>query len=155
MSDYLNSVGPRITKQVVKLRDRQLLEGAMATGALVAIADHRLVVEETLAVQAVLEAAEQLRLSDRELALSLYTGHVDRLRSDFEAGKDEALRAIRVCGGDIEAAKLIIQVGIAIAKADDEFCASELEVIQEICAAVGVEGLDMVGLAGLATSQLN
>lgn len=155
MSEYAKSVGPRISKQVLKLRDRRLLEGAMATGALVALADQRLAVEESLALQSVLANAELLRIYDQELALSLYTRHVDRLRGDFAAGKQEALRAIAVCGEDIEAAELIIQVGIAIAKADNEFTDGELAMIQEICGAVGVEGLDMHALVGSPTRQLH
>jgi tellurite resistance protein len=148
MSDYAKSVGPRISQQVLRLRDHRLLEGAMATGALVALADQRLAVEESLALQAVLANAELLRIYDRELALTLYTRHIDRIRSNFAAGKEEAMRAIRVCSEDIEAAELILQVGIAIAKADNEFSTSELEMIEEICDAIGVEGVDMPGLTG-------
>lgn len=155
MSEYAKSVGPRISKQVLKLRDRRLLEGAMATGALVALADQRLAVEESLALQAVLANADLLKIYDRELALSLYTRHVDRIRSDFADGKDEAMRAIRVCGEDIEAAELIIQVGIAIAKADSVFTASELDMIEEICAALGVEGVDMPGLTGTSPRAMH
>jgi tellurite resistance protein len=153
MTDYVRSVGPRISRQVIKLRDRRLLEGAMATGALVALADHRLAVEETMALQAVLEKAELLKIYDPELALSFYTRHIDRMRSDFAKGKEEALRAVRLCSDDIEAAELIIQVGIAIARADREFSTSESEMIEEICSAVGVEGLDTLGLAGPASSH--
>jgi tellurite resistance protein len=155
MSEYAKSVGPRISKRVVKLRDRRLLEGAMATGALVALADQRLAVEESLALQSVLANAELLRIYDSELALSLYTRHVDHIRRDFAAGKEEAMRAIRVCNEDIEAAELIVQVGIAIAKADAEFSMAEVEMIEEICEAVGVVGLDMLGLAGAATRQMH
>jgi len=155
MSEYAKSVGPRISKQVLKLRDRRLLEGAMATGALVALADQRLAVEESLALQAVLANADLLKIYDRELALSLYTRHVDRIRSDFADGKEEAMRAIRVCGEDIEAAELIIQVGVAIAKADSVFTSSELDMIEEICAALGVEGVDMLGLTGASPRPMH
>ncbi|MBW2231077.1 MAG: tellurite resistance TerB family protein [Deltaproteobacteria bacterium] len=127
----------------------------MATGALVALADKRLAVEESLALQAVLANAELLKIYDRELALSLYTRHIDRIRSDFAAGKEEAMRAIRVCSEDIEAAELIIQVGIAIAKADSEFSLSELEMIAEICAVIGVEGIDMLGLTGVSPRAMH
>jgi tellurite resistance protein len=112
------------------------------------MADDRVVMSESLAVQAVLTRAELLKDCDRELALDLYTDHIDRLRDDFEKGKEDALEAIRACADDIEAAELIIHVGIAIAKADSEFSEVELEMIDDICAAVGIEGLDALGLAG-------
>jgi tellurite resistance protein len=98
----------------------------------------------------VLASAELLKDCDRELALDLYTDHIDRIRDDFEAGKEDAVEAIRACADDIEAAELIIHVGIAIAKADSEFSEVEREMIEDICEAVGIEGLDTLGLAGLS-----
>ena len=148
MSNEVRRVDPRILDQIVELRDRQLLSGAMATSALVAMADHRVALSESLAVQAVLASAELLKDCDRELALDLYTDHIDRIRADFEEGKEDALEAIRACADDVEAAELIIHVGIAIAKADSEFSEVELDMIDDICEAVGIEGLDTLGLVG-------
>ena len=150
MSNEVRNVDSRIFDQIGELRDRQLLGGAMATSALVAMADDRVAMSESLAVQAVLTRAELLKDCDRELALDLYTDHIDRLRDDFEGGKEDALEAIRACADDIEAAELIIHVGIAIAKADSEFSEVELDMIDDICAAVGIDGLDALGLAGLS-----
>jgi tellurite resistance protein TerB len=106
---------------------------------------------ETLALQAVLSNAEQLKLSDPDQALMLYTRHVDRIRRDFDAGKQEAMQAIGACRGDVEAAELILRVGVAIAKADRQFTASERSMIEEISRAVGIEGLDMTDLVGGVT----
>ena len=150
MSNEVRNVDSRIFEQIGELRDRQLLGGAMATSALVAMADDRVAMSESLAVQTVLTRAELLKDCDRELALDLYTDHIDRLRDDFEEGKEDALEAIRACADDIEAAELIIHVGVAIAKADSEFSEVELDMIDDICAAVGIDGLDALGLAGLS-----
>jgi tellurite resistance protein len=150
MSNEVRNVDSRIFEQIGELRDRQLLGGAMATSALVAMADDRVAMSESLAVQAVLTRADLLKDCDRELALDLYTDHIDRLRDDFEEGKEDALEAIRACADDFEAAELIIHVGIAIAKADSEFSEVECEMIGDICEAVGIEGLDALGLVGLS-----
>ena len=155
MSDFARSMGSRLSKQVLRLRDKTLLEGAMATGALVALADRKLAVEESLAVQNVIANAELLRIYDTELALTLYSRYVERLRNDFADGKAAALNAIGLCADDIEAAELIVNVGIAIAKADKDFTSEELEVIEEICARVGVEGLDTLGMVGSTPSRLH
>jgi len=149
MSGIARSLAPRIRRQVLKLRDRNLLEGAMAASALVAMADHRIRLEEDLAVGAVLNNLELLQVYDPELALSLHTGFVDRLRSDYPKGRELAMDTVRRCRGDIEAAELLVKVGIAIAKADADFAPEELQVIEDICEAVGIEGLDALGLAGL------
>lgn len=153
MSDYARSVGSRLSKQVVRLRDETLLEGAMAAGALVALADQKLSVEESLTLQDLLATAELLQIYDTELALGLYTRHVDRLRNDYATGKAAALDAVERCGEDIDAAELIVQVGIAIAKADRVFAEAELRMIEEICQRVGIEGLDTLGLAGLPPTR--
>jgi tellurite resistance protein len=153
MTSYARTIGPRIETEIDRLKDRRLLDGAMATSALVALADRRLAIEESLTVHAVLSNAELLKIYDPKLALQIYTGYIDKLRGDHEAGKREALEAIAHCGEDIEAIKLIIQVGIAIAKADSNFTADELEILEEICLRVGVSGLDTLGLAGMRTDQ--
>jgi tellurite resistance protein len=155
MSNGSRSLGAGIVRQVVKLRDDTLLEGAMATGALVALADRRLAIEESIALQDVLANTERLQIHDPEFAMTLYTRHVDRLRQDFATGKQAALEAIGRCSDDIDAALLIVRVGIAIAKADKVIAASELEVIEEICDRIGIEGLDTLGLAGGAPSRLH
>jgi len=153
MSDYARSVGSRISKQVVRLRDATLLEGAMAAGALVALADQRVTVEESLTLQTMLANAELLQLYDTELALTLYTRYVESLRSDYAAGKRAALEAVGRCSEDIDAAELIVHVGVAIAKADQVFAEAELRMIEEICAQIGIEGLDTLGLAGTAPAR--
>ena len=152
MSNEVRNLDPRVVDQIVELSDRELLGGAMATSALVAMADRRVAISESLAVQAVLSGAKLLKDCDRELALDLYTDHIDRMRADFEAGKEDALEAIGACADDIEAAELIVHVGIAIAKADAEFSEVEREMIDDICEAAGIEGLDTLGLAGLTPS---
>lgn len=141
-------LAPRISREVVKLRERNLLEGAMAASALVAMADRKLKVEESLALGMALEKLELLRVHDPHLAISLYGGFVDDLRTDYEAGRARALEAVGRCADDIEAALLLIKVGIAVAKADNEFQPEEVEAVGEICARLGVEGFDPVALVG-------
>ena len=155
MSEYARSLRPRISKQVVRLRERDLLEGAMAAGALVALADQKLSVEESLMLQTVVTNAELLQIYDPELALTLYTRHVDEMRRDYAAGKRAALEAIERCADDIDAAELMVHVGIAIAKADKVFAEAELTMIDEICARVGIRGLDTLGLAGSPPKRPN
>jgi len=153
MPDQMDRIGPKLTRQVIRLRDKALLEGAMATAALVALADSQLVIEESLAVQAVLENAKALELYDPELATSMFTRHVDALRADFESGKAAALRIISLCDEDIDAVALILQVGVAVAKADSQLTGSERDVIEDICASLGVTGLDATGLIGSTASR--
>lgn len=148
MSKIARSLGPQISRQVLKLSEKKLLEGAMATSALVAMADRKIRLEESLALGSVLENAELLKLADPRFAVSLHSAFVERMRGDFEVGKRAAMEAVARCADDVEAAQLLVVVGIAIAKADDHFCDAELAMVQEICESLGISGLDPLALAG-------
>ncbi|MDG2051342.1 MAG: TerB family tellurite resistance protein [Myxococcota bacterium] len=145
----------RLTHEILHVEDRVLLEGAMAAGALTALADQQQSLKESLMVQTVIQESEALRFFDLDLALSFYTGFIDRMRSDYEAGKEYALDAVERCSEDIEAAALIVRVGIAIAKADEVLDEAEVAMIEEICARIGIQGLDTLGLAGLPATRTN
>ena len=64
-----------------------------------------------------------------------------------------AFEAIAQCGEDIEAAELIVRVGVAIARADRELTGEELAAIDEICAAIGISDLDTRALVGNVSSR--
>ncbi len=144
----------QLSQQVVKLRDKRLLEGAMAASALVAMADRNLKVEESLALGGALENVELLRIHDPGLAISLYSEYVDAMRNDFDSGRDQALEVVARCRDDLEASELLVKVGIAVAKADSEFAPEEVEMIREICVRLGIEGLDPLALVGRLKATL-
>lgn len=153
MSKIADSLGPQITRQVAKLRERELLEGAMATSALVAMADRKVLLEENIAVASLIDNLELLKIYDPHLAVSLHTTYVEGLRANFAIGKQTALAAIERCAGDIEAALLLVRVGIAVAKADASFSNEEVSVIEEVCRQLEIEGLDALGLSGLRVER--
>ena len=153
MGKLAATLGPRISRHVLKLRDRTLLEGAMATSALVAMADGRVVIEENIALASLIENLELLKVYDPHLAISLHSHWVEKMREDFEAGKHEALDAIARCRDDIEMSELLVKVGIAIAKADSVFSDDEVAVVDEICRRVDIAGLDALGLSGMSVTE--
>lgn len=153
MDGFDETKDPRIIRHVLRLSDMILLEGAMATGALVALADRQLSIEESVVMKLVLENVEQLKLHDHQRAIGIYTNYVELLRTEPEKGREAALEAIRLCADDIESAELIVRIGVTIAQADRDFSAPEVEMIEEICRTVGILGLDALGLAGAPTAR--
>ena len=149
MSGDPKSIGAKITEQAARLGDRALLEGAMATAALVAMADEHLDIEETPMAQTMVLNAKALEIHDLELATNVFARYVESLRRDREAGREEAFKAIAVCREDVEAIEVILRVGIAIAKADHELARSEIDMINEICAWLEMTGLDLPDLIGI------
>ncbi|MAI80446.1 MAG: hypothetical protein CL917_15985 [Deltaproteobacteria bacterium] len=137
------------------LEDEILIEGMMAAGALIALADQNLEIEETLTLESLLNGPELLKRHDLESALKLYLFYIERLREDFPSGKQEALEAITLCSQDIEGPALIVRGGIAVAQSDHELSDCEVTMIEEICQAMGIEGLDTLGLTGRPTHRSN
>ena len=64
MSKIARVLGREVADEIDRLRERYLLEGAMATSALVAMADRRLLVEESLALGGIVENVELLKIYD-------------------------------------------------------------------------------------------
>ena len=137
------------------LEDDILIEGIMAAAALIAVADEKVKVDETLSLEGMLNAPELLKRYDLDEALQLYLSYLDRLSSDFERGKEEALDAIALCREDIEGPVLILRGGLAVAQADNELADREVDMIEEICQAMGVEGFDSLGLIGGTPTHRN
>lgn len=137
------------------LEDEILIEGIMAAGALIAAADEKVKIDETLSLEGLLNAPELLKRYDLDEALQIYVSYLDRLSSDFERGKEEALEAVSLCKNDIEGPVLILRGGLAVAQADNELSDREVDMIEEICHAMGVEGFDSLGLVGGKPTQSN
>ena len=137
------------------LEDEILIEGIMAAGALIALADEKIKIDETLTLENMLNGPELLKRYDLEKALQIYTFYLGRLSSDFSKGKEEALEAISLCKEDIGGPALILQGGLAVAQADNELSDSEVSMLEEICQAMGVEGFDSLGLVGRRPIQSN
>ena len=137
------------------LEDEILVEGIMAAGALIALADEKLDISETLTLESLLAGPELLQRCNTEHALGLYSFYVKLLRENFSQGKEEALEAISLCREDIEGPALIVRGGIAVAQADNELSECEVSMIEEICQAVGIEGFDALGMAGSKPTETN
>ena len=102
-----------------------------------------------------LNAPELLKRYDLDEALQIYVSYLDRLSSDFERAKEEALDAIALCREDIEGPVLILRGGLAVAQADNELADREVDMIEEICQAMGVEGFDSLSLIGGTPTHRN
>ena len=78
------------------LEDDILIEAIMAAAALIAVADEKVKVDETLSLEGMLNAPELLKRYDLDEALQIYVSYLDRLSSDFERAKEEALSLIHI-----------------------------------------------------------
>lgn len=121
-----------------RFRNRQFLDATMAATALVATADGEVTFSELSALDAVLESVQDLQIYDPHIAVDIYKDFADAIANDPEAGRRDAMMAVKKIAGNHDAADLVIRVAVAISKADGELTADERGTINELCAELGV-----------------
>lgn len=110
----------------------------MAAAALVATADGEVTFSELTALDDILETVTDLQIYDPHVAVDIYRDYADAISANPDAGRREAFKAVGRVGENPEAAELIIQVAVAISRADGEFTAPEANTISELCGVLGV-----------------
>ena len=119
-----------------KQGDRSFLEAAMAVSALVSMADREVRLSEQLGLDYVLENAKRLETADPHEAVEAHRRYVEEIRADEVGGRQAALAVISRFREDRESARLLLSVGLAIAKADSEISSVEDSMLGKICDAL-------------------
>ncbi len=115
-----------------KQGDRSFLEAAMAVSALVSMADREVRLSEQLGLDYVLENAKRLETADPHEAVETHRRYVEEIRADEVGGRQAALAVISRFREDPESARLLLSVGLAIAKADSEISSVEDSMLGKI-----------------------
>ncbi len=116
--------------------DRSYLEAAMAVRALVSMADREVRLSEQVGLDYVLENAKRLETVDPHEAVETHRRYVEAIRANAAGGQQAALEVISRFREDPDSARLLLSVGLAIAKADSEVSAVEDRALGEICDAL-------------------
>ena len=122
-----------------KFRNRQFLDATMAASALVSMADGDANITELNILDQALQAIQELRIYDPHDAIDLYRDYIDGLREDPAATRDRIMQAVGKIEDDRHAARLLIQVCVAIGKADENFTEQEKAVIAALCEALALD----------------
>jgi len=139
MAGFLPEVAETLRLEVERFRRRPFLRAAMASSALVAVADGDVSFPERSRLDQVLESVEALRLYDSHEAIDLFNTHVDAIVEDAATGREAALEAVAGVADDPEAAALILRICIALAGADGETSANERVALDAIAGRLGIE----------------
>ena len=121
-----------------RFRNRQFLDATMAATALVATADGEVTFSELSALDTVLESVKDLQIYDPHIAVDIYKDFADAIVNEPEAGRRDAMAAVRKIAGHPDAADLVIRVAVAISKADGELTVDERSTINDLCTELGV-----------------
>ena len=122
-----------LNKRLDQRRNRSFLEAIMAACALVAMADDELSFSESQKIDEVLEGLMRLRVFDVHEATDLFKDYVDLVEAGPASAQADLLRTVAKISDDEKAARLLVQVCIAVSRADGSVVSKETHQIAEIC----------------------
>ncbi len=105
----------------------------MAACALVAMADDELSFSESQKIDEVLEGLMRLRVFDVHEATDLFKDFVDLVEADPASAQADLLRTVAKISDDEKAARLLVQVCLAVSRADGSVVSNETHQIEQIC----------------------
>ena len=129
----------RFRKELQRHRQRPFLEAVAAACALVATSDGEVSFSERARLDAVVESLSELRLFDPHEVVDAFDAHVAVLAHDADGGHNEMLKTITAGTKNDGAADLLLRISVAMSLADGRDSADEHKVIDQICAALGLE----------------
>jgi tellurite resistance protein TerB len=121
-----------------ELKSGAYRDASMAMCALVAAADGQVDAAEIQQMESMILSNEVLQNFPPEQLRTRFHKHVDQLTRNFAQGKAEAMQDIAKAAKKPTEARAVIQTGIVIAGADGHFSQAEQMVLQEACAALGL-----------------
>ncbi|MDN3023579.1 tellurite resistance TerB family protein [Streptomyces sp. S.PB5] len=121
-----------------ELKSGAYRDASMAMCALVAAADGHVDATEMQQMESMILSNEVLQNFPPEQLRTRFHKHVDQLTRNFAQGKAEALQDIAKAAKKPTEARAVVQTGIVIAGADGHFSQAEQMVLQEACAALGL-----------------
>jgi len=105
-------VAETLQAKAERMRQRPVLEAAMAASALVACAEGRV----TLARRYALGSVDSLKRFDPYFGVDRFNAFADDILGSVHHGRDRALAAVRAIAGDGQAAAVVMSVATAIAR---------------------------------------
>jgi tellurite resistance protein TerB len=133
MVGFFKQAKEALAAELDKFRNRQFLEATMAATALVSLADGDANLTEINILDQALESIQELKIYDPHHALDLYRDYLEDLRTNPAETRDKIIQTVGKIRDDQHAARLLIQVCVAIGKADENFSEPEKNVITELC----------------------
>ncbi|MBF0227167.1 MAG: tellurite resistance TerB family protein [Desulfobacterales bacterium] len=137
--DWVKQKKDEISTEIKRFKNADFMEAISAGCAMVAVADGFVSPEEKQKMAGFIKRNDALKIFDMNKVIESFNKYADNFEFDFNIGKGEALKVISKIKKDQGAARLLIQVCIAIGSSDGKFDPSEQKIVKEICHALGLE----------------
>jgi len=138
LKDKALQLNEGLKTKMVQFKNATFANASMAMCALIAAADGTIDTSERRKTAAFIINNDSLKVFDATDLKTKFNHYCDKLQSDYDFGKIEAIQAISKLKKKPDQARAVIQVGIIIGGADGNFDDDEKAAVRESCFAVGI-----------------
>ena len=134
-SNFLNNLKTKageLKTEALKYKNKDFLNAAMAGSALIAMADGSVTSDEKQKMIKFIESHDALSIFTTSDVIKAFQDFVGQIEFDKDIGEAKAYQALGKMKSNVEAARLLVRMIIAIASADGEFDATEKKVAIKI-----------------------
>lgn len=139
--NFLNQLKTKandLKTEALKFKNKDFLNAAMAGSALVAMADGSVSSEEKQKMIKFIEGHAALSIFTTSDVIKAFQDFVGQLEFDKDIGEAKAYQALGKMRSNVEAARLLIRMIIAIAASDGNFDSAEKKVAIKIARELGL-----------------
>ncbi|MEY3289588.1 MAG: hypothetical protein RLZZ419_1830 [Pseudomonadota bacterium] len=134
----LKSKANELKTEVLKFKNKDFLNAAMAGSALIAMADGSISSEEKQKMIKFIESNDALSIFTTSDVIKAFQDFVSQLEFDKDIGEAKAYQAIGKMKSNIEASRLLVRMIIAIASSDGIFDNDEKKIAIKIAKELGL-----------------
>ena len=134
-----NDMNAQLKTQAGKFKNKEFANATMAMCGLIAAADGSIDASERSKVAALITSNDVLSIFPASELRDRFDHYCDKLSSDFDFGKVEAIQALGKVKKKPAEARAVIQIGIIIGGADGDFDSSERAMVRAACLALGID----------------
>jgi tellurite resistance protein TerB len=134
----LKTKAGELKTDVLKFKNKDFMNAAMAGSALIAMADGNITSDEKQKMVKFIETHDALSVFTTNDVIKAFQEYVGQLEFDKDIGESKAYQALGKMKSNAEASRLLVRMVIAIASADGNFDASEKTVAVKICKELGI-----------------
>jgi tellurite resistance protein TerB len=127
-----------------RYKNKEFLDGVVAGCALVAAADGSIGPEEKQKMVAFIQRSEELKVFELRDVIGRFNRFAEGFEFDYEIGKAEALKSVGKMKSDVNAARLLARICIAIARSDGTVHPDEIRMIREIAQELGINADELL-----------
>jgi tellurite resistance protein TerB len=136
--DDLKNKANELKNDVLKYKNKDFLNAAMAGSALIAMADGKISAEEKQKMLKFIENHDALSVFTTSDVIKSFQEFVGQIEFDQDIGESKAYQALAKMKSNAEASRLLIRMIIGIASSDGNFDADEKKIAAKIAKELGL-----------------